>query len=155
VPAQDPDAGLDVKLERFYEWVIDGTPFKDHEPLAIKGAKWVDDLVPYIERKLYTVNTSHTAATYWGYNMKKTTVNDALQDPKIHEEVQQALAETSELIVGKHGIGEEKQKEYVEKIITRISNPHLEDAVERVGRAPLRKLSGKERFIRPASELAE
>jgi mannitol-1-phosphate 5-dehydrogenase len=155
VPAQDPDAGLDVKLERFYEWVIDGTPFKDHEPPVIKGVKWVDDLVPYIERKLYTVNTGHAVAAYWGYNIKKTTVYDALQDPKIHDEVRQALAETSELIVGKHGIGEEEQKEYVEKIITRISNPHLEDAVERVGRAPLRKLSRKERFIGPASELAE
>jgi mannitol-1-phosphate 5-dehydrogenase len=122
VPVQDPDAGLDVKLERFYEWVIDGTPFKDHEPPAIKGVKWVDDLVPYIERKLYTVNTGHAAAAYWGYNMKKTTVYDALQDPKIQKEVRQALAETSELIVRKYGIGEEEQNEYVEKIITRISN---------------------------------
>jgi mannitol-1-phosphate 5-dehydrogenase len=43
----------------------------------------------------------------------------------------------------------------VNKIITRIGNPHLEDAVERVGRAPLRKLSRKERFIGPAAELAE
>ena len=155
VPAQDPNAGLDVNLERFYEWIIDRTPFKDREPPTIKGVKWVDDLVPYIERKLYTVNTGHAAAAYWGYNMKKTTVYDALQDPKIHKEVRQALAETSELIVGKHGFGEEEQKEYVEKIITRISNPYLEDAVERVGRAPLRKLSRKERFIGPASELAE
>jgi mannitol-1-phosphate 5-dehydrogenase len=87
VPAQDPDAGLDVKLERFYEWVIDGTLFKDHEPPAIKGVKWVDDLVPYIERKLYTVNTGHAVAVYWGCNIKKTTVYDALQDPKIYEEV--------------------------------------------------------------------
>lgn len=155
VPAQDPNSGLDVKLERFYEWVIDATPFKDHEPPAIKGVKWVDDLVPYIERKLYTVNTGHAAAAYWGYNMKKTTVYDALQDPKIVAEVRKCLAETSDLIVGKHGISEAEQKEYVEKIITRIGNPHLEDAVERVGRAPLRKLSRKERFIGPASELAE
>jgi mannitol-1-phosphate 5-dehydrogenase len=155
VPAQDPDAGLDVKLERFYEWVVDATPFKDHEPPAIKGIKWVDDLVPYIERKLFTVNTGHGAAAYWGYHMKKTTVYDALQDQKIVDEVHKALAETSELIVGKHGIKEDEQKEYVEKIITRISNPHLEDAVERVARAPLRKLGRKERFIGPASELAE
>jgi mannitol-1-phosphate 5-dehydrogenase len=48
-----------------------------------------------------------------------------------------------------------EQKEYVKKIITRISNPHPEDAVKCVGRALLRKLSRKERFIRPASELAE
>jgi mannitol-1-phosphate 5-dehydrogenase len=155
VPAQDPNAGLDVKLEKFYEWVVDRSPFHDHEPPAIKGIKWVDDLIPYIERKLFTVNTGHAAAAYHGYYHKKTTVYDALQDPEILDEVRKALAETSALIVGKHGIHEQEQKDYVEKIITRIGNPHLEDAVERVGRAPLRKLSRKERFIGPAAELAE
>jgi len=155
VPAQDPDAGLDVKLEKFYEWVVDRSPFHDHTPPPIKGVKWVDDLIPYIERKLFTVNTGHAAAAYHGYYHKKTTVYDALQDPQIVDEVRKALAETSTLIVGKHGIEEEEQKAYVEKIIKRIGNPHLEDAVERVGRAPLRKLSRKERFIGPAAELAE
>lgn len=155
VPAQDPSAGLDVKLEKFYEWVVDRTPFADHEPPAIDGIKWVDDLFPYIERKLFTVNTGHAAAAYHGYYHKKTTVYDALQDPKILNEVRRALSETSTLIVGKHGIETQEQKDYVEKIIVRIGNPHLEDAVERVGRAPLRKLSRKERFIAPATELAE
>ena len=155
VPAQDPGAGLDVKLEKFYEWVVDATPFKDHYPPAIKGIKWVDDLIPYIERKLFTVNTGHAAAAYHGYYHKKTTVYDALQDPKILDEVNKALAETSALIVGKHGVEAKEQEEYVSKIITRIGNPHLEDAVERVGRAPLRKLSRNERFIGPAAELAE
>ncbi|EHK96549.1 6-phosphogluconate dehydrogenase C-terminal [Glarea lozoyensis ATCC 20868] len=155
VPAQDPSAGLDVKLEKFYEWVVDATPFKDHDCPAIEGIKWVDDLFPYIERKLFTVNTGHAAAAYHGYYHQKTTVYDALQDPAIVDEVRKALKETSKLIVGKHGINEQEQKDYVEKIITRIGNPHLEDAVERVGRAPLRKLSRKERFIAPAAELAE
>jgi mannitol-1-phosphate 5-dehydrogenase len=155
VPAQDPDAGLNVKLEKFYEWVVDRSPFHDHEPPAIKGVKWVDDLIPYIERKLFTVNTGHAAAAYHGYYQRKTTVYDALQDPAILAEVKKALAETSSLIVGKHGIEEGEQQEYVNKIITRIGNPHLEDAVERVGRAPMRKLSRKERFIGPAAELAE
>jgi mannitol-1-phosphate 5-dehydrogenase len=155
VPAQDPNAGLDVKLEKFYEWVVESTPFKDHQPPPLVGVKWVDDLQPYIERKLFTVNTGHAAAAYHGYYHKKTTVYDALQDPVIIDEVRRALAETSTLIVGKHGIDLKEQKEYVEKIITRISNPHLEDKVERVGRAPLRKLSRNERFIGPAAELAE
>jgi mannitol-1-phosphate 5-dehydrogenase len=155
VPAQDPNAGLDVKLEKFYEWVVESTPFKDHQPPPLVGVKWVEDLQPYIERKLFTVNTGHAAAAYHGYYHKKTTVYDALQDPVIIDEVRRALAETSTLIVGKHGIDLKEQKEYVEKIITRISNPHLEDKVERVGRAPLRKLSRNERFIGPAAELAE
>lgn len=155
VPAQDPNAGLDVTLEKFYEWVVDRTPFKGYSPPDIKGIHWVDNLQPYIERKLYTVNTGHATAAYHGYNRRKSTVYDALQDKDIREEVRKALANTAQLITEKHGIDEEEQKRYVDKIVRRISNPHLEDAVERVGRAPLRKLSRKERFVGPAAELAE
>lgn len=155
VPAQDPDAGLDVRLEKFYEWVVERTPFADHEPPAVEGIHWVDNLQPFIERKLYTVNTGHATAAYHGYIRRKSTVYDALQDREIQEEVKKALANTASLITQKHGIPQDEQQAYVDKIVRRISNPHLEDAVERVGRAPLRKLSRKERFIGPAAELAE
>ena len=155
VPAQDPNAGLNVKIESFFEWVVDKTPFADHHPPNIHGIKWVDDLKPYIERKLFTVNTGHATAAYYGYNRGKKTIYDALNDKEIHDIVQKVLQETSRLICSKHGISTQEQKEYVDKIIKRISNPHLEDMVERVGRAPLRKLSRKERFIGPASELVE
>ncbi|ODA79321.1 hypothetical protein RJ55_04914 [Drechmeria coniospora] len=155
VPAQDADAGLDVKLEKFFEWVVEKTPFEDVGIPDIKGINWVDNLGPFIERKLFTVNTGHATAAYHGYNRRKRTVYDALQDKEIMAEVRGALMETKNLIVSKHAIPEEQQAAYVEKIIKRIGNPHLEDAVERVGRAPLRKLSRKERFIGPAAELAE
>lgn len=153
VPAQDPDAGLDVTLEKFYEWVVERTPFEQIP--SIEGINWVDELAPFIERKLYTVNTGHATAAYHGYNRSKRTVYDALQDKAIMAEVRKALEETSNLIISKHGIDEKAQREYAAKIIRRIGNPHLEDAVERVGRAPLRKLSRKERFVGPAAELAE
>ncbi|KAI3556834.1 mannitol dehydrogenase domain-containing protein [Colletotrichum abscissum] len=153
VPAQDPNAGLDVTLEKFYEWVVERTPFE--EIPSIEGINWVDELAPFIERKLYTVNTGHATAAYHGYNRGKRTVYDALQDKAIMAEVRKALEETSNLIISKHGIDEKAQREYAAKIIRRIGNPHLEDAVERVGRAPLRKLSRKERFVGPAAELAE
>lgn len=155
VPAQDADAGLDVKLEKFYEWVVDKTPFENSSIPSIQGIKWVDELLPYIERKLFTVNTGHATAAYYGYNRKKSTVDDAMMDKEIKSIVDAALAETSKLIVEKHGISADEQEKYKQKIILRISNPHLADAVERVGRAPLRKLSRKERFISPATELAE
>ncbi|KAI9748632.1 MAG: hypothetical protein M4579_007163 [Chaenotheca gracillima] len=155
VPGQDADAGLNVKIEKFFEWVVEETPFAPHPHPEIYGVKWVGNLEPYIERKLFTVNTGHAAAAYHGHNRGKRTIHDALSDPEIHDEVQRALLETSKLITAKHGIPEDEQKEYVIKIVKRISNPHLEDVVERVGRAPLRKLSRRERFIGPASELYE
>lgn len=155
VPLQDPDAGLNVKIESFYEWVVDRTPFKPHGPPKIDAILWVDDLEPYIERKLYTVNTGHAAAAYYGHIRGKPMVHDALADKEIHDIVAECLAETSHLIVNKHGISVEDQEKYVSKIMTRISNPALEDVVERVGRNPIRKLGRKERFVGPAHHLAE
>jgi len=155
VPGQDPDAGLNVKIESFYEWVVEKGPFAPHSPPKVHAIHWVDDLEPYIERKLYTVNTSHAAAAYYGHNRKKKTIHEAMADPEIRAIVHECLEETSHLIVNKHGVSKHEQKEYVDKIIKRISNPHLEDIVERVGRAPLRKLGRKERFVGPAHHLAE
>ncbi|KAL8792305.1 MAG: hypothetical protein Q9195_005096 [Heterodermia aff. obscurata] len=155
VPGQDPDAGLNVKIETFYEWVVDKTPFAEHGHPEVHAIHWVDDLTPYIERKLFTVNTGHAAAAYYGHVRGKATIDEALADTEIRAIVHDCLAETSHLIVNKHSIGKHEQKEYVDKIIKRISNPMLKDIVERVGRAPLRKLSRKERFVGPAFELAE
>ena len=154
VPTQDPSAGLDVKIEKFYEWCVETTGFKSGHP-EIRGVHWVDDLEPFIERKLFTVNTSHATAAYFGYHKGVKTIHEAMADPEINKEVHAALEETAYLIIHKHGIAKEAQEEYVNTIITRISNPYLEDIPARVGRAPIRKLGRKERFIGPAAQLAE
>ena len=157
VPVQDDGAGLNVKIEKFFEWCVESKPYKNAnaEHPDIFGIHWVDDLEPYIERKLFTVNTSHATAAYYGHNRNKRTIHESMADKDIHDIVRAALKETAHLIVTKHGISPKEQDDYVESIITRISNPHLEDVVERVGRAPLRKLGRKERFIGPAFQLAE
>ncbi|GGC81721.1 mannitol-1-phosphate 5-dehydrogenase [Tersicoccus solisilvae] len=154
VPAQDPDAGLDVTVETFFEWAIDRTPFGGEEP-EIPGVTWVDDLAPYIERKLFTVNTGHATSAYFGYAAGVHKISDALADPTIRDSVNAVLQETKALLVAKHGFSEDQQQAYVEKILGRFANPHLPDTVERVGRAPLRKLSRHERFVGPAAEAAE
>ena len=154
VPTQDPNAGMDVKIETFYEWCVETTGFKSGHP-TIKGIHWVDNLEPFIERKLFTVNTSHATTAYFGYHKGIRTIHESLEDQEIKTAVHAALEETANLIVSKHGISKEEQQKYVDAIIARISNPALEDVTVRVGRAPLRKLSRKERFIGPAAQLAE
>ncbi|KAJ9651000.1 hypothetical protein H2198_009715 [Neophaeococcomyces mojaviensis] len=154
VPTQPKDAGLDVVIETFYEWCVETTGFKSGHP-DVKGIHWVDNLEPYIERKLFTVNTSHATAAYFGYYKGIKTIHEAMDDPEIKKEVYDALEETAHLVTGKHNIDKDEQEKYVQTIISRISNPSLEDVPVRVGRAPIRKLGRKERFIGPASQLAE
>ena len=154
VPNQEPGQGLDVTVETFYEWVIDRTAFAGAEP-AIPGATFVDDLSPYIERKLFTVNTGHASAAYFGFEAGLEKISEAMADQDVAEDVRAVLEETKQLLVTKHGFSNDEQEAYVQKILVRFSNPYLPDTVNRVGRAPLRKLGRHERFIGPAAELAE
>jgi mannitol-1-phosphate 5-dehydrogenase len=154
VPNQEPGQGLDVTVETFYEWVIDRTPFGGAAPV-IPGATFVDELGPYIERKLFTVNTGHASAAYFGFEAGLEKISDAMADEDVAADVRAVLDETKQLLVSKHGFSYDEQEAYVQKILARFTNPHLPDTVHRVGRAPLRKLSRHERFIGPAAELSE
>jgi mannitol-1-phosphate 5-dehydrogenase len=154
VPNQEPGQGLDVTVETFFEWVIDRTPFGGREP-RIPGATYVNDLQPYIERKLFTVNTGHASSAYFGYRAGLGKISEAMSDPGVAGKVAAVLQETKTLLVGKHGFAPDEQEAYVQKILRRFTNEHLPDTVVRVGRAPLRKLSRHERFVGPAAELAE
>jgi mannitol-1-phosphate 5-dehydrogenase len=153
VPAQS-QKGLDVTVESYFEWAIERPPFGGNEP-SIPDATWVDDLAPYIERKLFTVNTGHAATAYHGFTRGIKKLSDALADDVVRAAVEGVLAETKQLLVAKHEFADEAQQAYVEKILERFANPYLPDTVDRVGRQPLRKLSRSERLIGPAAELAE
>jgi mannitol-1-phosphate 5-dehydrogenase len=154
VPAQPAGAGVDVTVEPFYEWAIELPPFGEAPP-HIPGAHFVDDLAPYIERKLFTVNTGHATTAYFGAEAGVDKISDVLADPAIAAQVAAALEETSALLVAKHGLDAGELADYRATILRRFANPALPDTVGRVGRQPLRKLSRHERFVGPAAEAAE
>ena len=154
MPGQSPGEGLDVTVETYFEWAIECPPFAGNEP-SIADATWVDDLAPYIERKLFTVNTGHASTAYHGFARGIKTLSEALADDQVRAAVEGVLGETKQLLIFKHGFAEEAQRAYVDKILQRFANPYLTDTVDRVGRQPLRKLSRSERLIGPAAELAE
>jgi mannitol-1-phosphate 5-dehydrogenase len=154
VPNQAPGAGLDVTVEDFFEWVIERGPFGDSVP-AIGEADFVDDLAPFIERKLFTVNTGHATTAYFGHLAGAASLADAIVLPDVFAAVSSVLAETKELLVAVHGFAPEEQEAYLQKNLKRFANPALPDTPERVGRQPIRKLGRHERFIGPAAQLAE
>jgi len=154
VPGQPEGGGVDVTVEPFYEWAIERPPFGDNPP-NIPGAHFVDDLAPYIERKLFTVNTGHATTAYFGAHAGVEKISDALANPEIAAQVEATLEETSALLVAKHGLDPIAQADYRATILKRFRNDALPDTVWRVGRQPLRKLSRNERFISPAAEAAE
>jgi mannitol-1-phosphate 5-dehydrogenase len=148
VPIQHNQGSLDVLVESYYEWVVEAPediPF-------VEGMTIVPDLAPFIERKLFTVNTGHAVIAYFGYLKGKETIDQTLRDSDIYEQVQQTLQETGNYLIKRYDLDREEHEAYITKIIERFKNPHLNDSVKRVGRAPIRKLGPQDRLIRPALE---
>lgn len=153
VPEQD-SRSLDVRVEPFFEWVVDASQVKG-EPPGSPDITYVEDLGPYIERKLLTVNTGHSAAAYLGYARGGATVSAALDDGGVRETVSGALEETGTLLCRRHGFDPEVHAGYRRKVLERFTNPYISDDVARVARSPIRKLGRQERFVSPALGLLE
>lgn len=148
VPPCTNENPLDVTVESFFEWNVEQKGFKGDVP-QIEGMNLVGNLTAYVERKLFTLNTGHAITAYLGYLNGYKTVDESIQDEKILNIVKNAMRESGQGLVKKHDLDLEKHYIYIDKIISRFRNPHLNDDVMRVGREPLRKLSSKDRLINP------
>lgn len=153
VPVQQHDDPLKVSVEPFFEWAVDKTAFAGEVP-DIEGVTYVSDLAPYIERKLFTVNTGHAIAAYAGYQRGFKTIRDAVCDPEVRETLTGALEETGQYLIQTYGFSEEEHQSYIKKIIGRFENEFISDDITRVARSPLRKLGEHDRLIRPARKLS-
>jgi mannitol-1-phosphate 5-dehydrogenase len=154
VPNQKNSDPLAVTVEPFFEWVVEQKNVVGDIP-NVKGMQLVDDLMPYIERKLFTVNTGHAMAAYLGYNKKLQTIKEAMDDQEIYSDVQKALNESGAALVKKYGFNENEHKKYIEKIIHRFTNPSISDEIVRVARSPIRKVGANDRLMKPAKQYYE
>ncbi|WCG37726.1 mannitol-1-phosphate 5-dehydrogenase [Aerococcus urinaeequi] len=154
VPMQSHEDPLFVSVEPFSEWVIDQTNVKGTQ-IQLEDVLYVEDLLPYIERKLFSVNTGHATTAYTGKHFGYETIDQALKDDNVLQQLQAVLAETGALLVEKWGFDQEAHAAYANKIVGRFQNSHISDAITRVARTPIRKLGYDERFIRPIREAKE
>ncbi|CAI1895917.1 MAG TPA: mannitol-1-phosphate 5-dehydrogenase [Serratia grimesii] len=139
---------LEVTVETFSEWIVDQTQFKGQPP-AIAGMELTDNLMAFVERKLFTLNTGHAITAYLGQQAGLLTIRDAILDPAIRCVVKGAMEESGAVLIKRYGFDAAKHAAYIDKILSRFENPYLHDDVERVGRQPLRKLSAGDRLIKP------
>jgi mannitol-1-phosphate 5-dehydrogenase len=149
IPLQKNKDPLHVIVEPFYEWVVDETKWVGLKP-TIEGITFVDGLLPYIERKLFTVNTGHATAAYLGYHEGCKTIDEALDNKFVNLTTKHVLEETGHLLIQKYQFDPNEHQQYIKKILSRFINPYLSDEVTRIGRSPIRKLKPTDRFISPA-----
>ncbi|WP_342565016.1 mannitol-1-phosphate 5-dehydrogenase [Paenibacillus sp. FSL R7-0345] len=149
VPLQQHEDILKVVVEPFYEWVVDASQMiPGYTP--VEGVHYVENLEPYIERKLFTVNTGHCSAAYLGFLRGYETIQQAMADESLTALVREVLEETGAVLEQKHGFDTAEHSKYIDKILERFRNPALTDEVSRVGRSPIRKLSPNDRLVSPA-----
>lgn len=149
VPLQKHEDPLKVVVEPFSEWVVERSALPEGGQ-EIKGVHYVDDLLPYIERKLFTVNTGHCCAAYYGFVEGYETIQEAMKNERLKEKVLKVLEETGAMLVKTYKFDEDEHRKYIFKILDRFTNPYLTDEVIRVARSPIRKISPDDRLIRPA-----
>ena len=154
VPAQSHEDPLFVVVEPFKEWVVETGRMKN-KGLKLTGVHYEEELTPFIERKLFSVNSGHATSAYTGAHYGAQTILEALKNSTVKANVQAVLAEIRSLLIAKWDFKEADLLDYHKVIISRFENPYIVDDVTRVARTPIRKLGFDERFIRPIRELKE
>ena len=148
VPPVRSENPIDVVVENFYEWNVEEKSFVGGAP-HIEGMNLADNLLAYIERKLFTLNTGHAITAYLGRMKGLATIDESIADPAIFAIVKEAMQQSGQALVEKFGFDRDAHFKYIDKIIGRFTNPYLCDDVTRVGREPLRKLSAGDRLVKP------
>ncbi len=147
-PAEASDNILDVTVESFSEWIVDQGQFKGEVP-DIPGMEKTDNLMAFVERKLFTLNTGHCVTAYLGCLNGFATIKEAIENDAIRADVTKAMQESGEVLIRRYGFDPEAHAAYIQKILSRFANPYLVDEVDRVGRQPIRKLGAADRLIKP------
>ncbi|HXW12915.1 MAG TPA: hypothetical protein VEN79_00270 [Terriglobia bacterium] len=112
-----------------------------------------EDLLPFEEAKLYGHNATHALAAYLGSLRGLGRIADLRQSPDLLGFIRDAfLKESGEALIRKHAGRDHLfthggYREYALDLLERMTNPHLLDTVERVGRDPHRKLGWDDRLV--------
>ena len=137
-----------VTVEEFSEWIVDQTQFKGDIP-KVNGMELTDNLMAFVERKLFTLNTGHAVTAYYGKLKGYRFVKESIEDENVKAFVKAVMQESGAVLIKRYGFDSQAHAAYIEKILKRFANPYLVDDVDRVGREPLRKLSYNDRLIKP------
>ena len=146
-----------IEVGDAYELVIEKNKLIDPNYEPIKGAEYVDDLMMYLQRKIYIINCGHAIAGYYGQALKGyEIVQDSLRDPELIPQIREAMLESASALEKKYGFTHESLVDYMETMmIKRFTTPGVVDPISRVSREPIRKIAPNDRIMGPANNCEE
>jgi mannitol-1-phosphate 5-dehydrogenase len=149
VPRPEPDP-LVIIAEDYNEWTVRREAFKGNKPPELTALELVGNQTARLERKLFIHNGGHAICGYLGFHRGHDYIHQAVGDPVVGEHVLGALNEIGWIVQRKHGFSDESIAAYKEDLVRRGAVPEIRDAILRVVRDPMRKLSPRERLVAPA-----
>jgi mannitol-1-phosphate 5-dehydrogenase len=113
-----------------------------------------EDLLPFEEAKLYGHNAIHFMLACLGDYKGYTRMAELKKDRKIMQTARKAfLEESGQALIKKYShlneqlFTEAGYRDYADDLLERMTNPYLDDPVERIARDPVRKLGLDDRIF--------
>ncbi|MEP6562344.1 MAG: mannitol dehydrogenase family protein [Nakamurella sp.] len=129
------DAGP-VVTEPFTEWVLSGEFPAGRPSWEDAGARFVDDITPFEERKLWLLNGAHSLLAYAGSARGHHTIAEAVADPVCLEWTTQWWAEAS----GHLTLPEQDVADYRDALLERFENPRIRHLLAQIAADGSQKL---------------
>ena len=130
-----------VVAEPFSEWVLQGDFASGRPRWETSGARFVADLRPFEQRKLWLLNGAHSLLAYVGGVRGHRTVAEAVADPRCVHEVEQWWDQVEPHLA----LGREEVAAYRSALRGRFANPRIRHELAQIAvdgsvKLPLRVL---------------
>jgi fructuronate reductase len=134
--AQGYEDASPVPTEPFAEWVISGRFPAGRPAWEDAGARLVEEITPYEQRKLWLLNASHSMLAYAGSIRGHATIDEAIADPQCRSWVEALWEESCRHLT----LPADMLADYRAALIQRFANPRMSDQLSRIAADGSQKL---------------
>ena len=134
--AQGYEDASPVPTEPFAEWVISGRFPAGRPAWEDAGARLVEEITPYEQRKLWLLNASHSMLAYAGSIRGHATIDEAIADPQCRPWVEALWDESCRHLT----LPAEMLADYRAALLERFANPRVRDRLSRIAADGSQKL---------------
>jgi fructuronate reductase len=115
--------------EPFSDWILSGRFPAGRPRWEAAGARFVEDIAPFEQRKLWHLNGAHSLLAYAGRLAGHDTVAQAARDPRLRHWVEQLWDEAGAALAGNPGL---ELEQYRAQVIQRFENPRIEHRLTQI-----------------------
>jgi fructuronate reductase len=126
--AQGYEDASPVPTEPFAEWVISGRFPAGRPAWEDAGARLVEDITPYEQRKLWLLNASHSLLAYAASIRGHATIDEGIADPQCRSWVEALWDEACRHLT----LPADTLADYRVALVQRFANPRVRDQLSRI-----------------------